>query len=228
MAIYRFRVTFEDQDEVHRDIDVKGTQSFRDLADCILRSVGFDDKHNASFFISDDLWREGIEYVLRVEDKETGVGGKKKPAPLKLMEKAKVVNHIDDPHQKFIFVYDYKEQWTFHIELARILVEEPAAVYPRIVKSTGTPPKQYKQMLPPPEEEEEDLLSKLKKKVEDDEEPTKEQIVVAEEGMDEEDLERTSEMSEEGDDVAVEGEEAGSEGEAEGEGQEFGAEEEEH
>lgn len=220
MAIYRLRVVFEDQDDVSREIEVKGIHTFRDIADTVLRSVGFDDKHSASFFISDDLWREGTEYIWKKEDENSGVSGRKKAAPLQLMEKAKLVSHVEDPHQKFIFIYDYKEQWTFHIELGKIVTEEPGAVYPRIARSIGAAPRQYKQTLPPPEEEDEDLLSKLKKEVSEDEEPTPELIVQAEEGLDDEDMERTAEMSEEGE-TAEEGE-----GEEEGEGQEYGAEEE--
>lgn len=227
MAIYKFRVTFEDQDDVSREIEVKGVHTFRELADCVLRSVGFDDKHSGSFFISDDFWRFGPEYVWKDTDRETGLNGKKKDAPLKMMEKAKVVNHIDDPHQKFIFVYDYKEQWTFHIELGKIVNEESGTVYPRCSRSLGVAPKQYKQVLPPPSEDEEDLMSKLRKEIaEADEEPSSEQIVAEEEGMDEEDIQRTSAMSEEGEEPGVESEEGG---EAEEESaEEFGSDEEDH
>ncbi|MCC7303438.1 MAG: hypothetical protein IT233_12435 [Bacteroidia bacterium] len=198
MAIYKFRVVFEDQDDVSRDLEAKGSTSFRELADCILRSVAFDDKHSGSFFISDDSWRYGEEFVWKEEDRQTGYAGKKRESPLRLMEKAKVVSYIDDPHQKFIFIYDYKELWTFHIEMTRIVSEEPGAVYPRVTRTIGTPPKQYKQVLPATPEEGGDLLSKLSAELSDEEdEPMPEQIAAAEEGMDEEDHERAAGMSEE-------------------------------
>jgi hypothetical protein len=41
MAIYRFRISFEDFDEVVREIDIKSTQTFEDLHKAVHRSTGY-------------------------------------------------------------------------------------------------------------------------------------------------------------------------------------------
>ncbi len=204
MAVYRFKVVFDEQDEVSREIDIKGTHTFKDFHDCILQSVGFDTKHAASLFISDDQWRAGSEFVLREEDKEKGAHGKKKSAPNRLMQQGKLVSFIEDPHQKFIYIYDYEMQWTFMIELMKIIPADPTQSYPRVSKSTGIAPKQYKQVLPPPGTEEEKSILGALALPEEDDEPTREQIVVADEGMDDEDMVRAAQMSEEGEEVEME------------------------
>jgi len=58
MSVYRFKVTFEDNDEIYREIEIKSVQTFEDFHFVILQSIGFDTIHNASFFISDDYWRK--------------------------------------------------------------------------------------------------------------------------------------------------------------------------
>ena len=64
MAIYRFKVSFEDYDEVNRIIEIKSTQTFLDFHHCIQESIKFDNKHAASFFVSDDFWRKNDEITL--------------------------------------------------------------------------------------------------------------------------------------------------------------------
>ena len=56
MSVYRFKVIIEDYEDLFREIEVKASQSFEDLHFAILKAFGFDLKHPASFFYSDDLW----------------------------------------------------------------------------------------------------------------------------------------------------------------------------
>ncbi|MEI9959108.1 MAG: hypothetical protein WDM90_22970 [Ferruginibacter sp.] len=49
MAILRFRIYWEDDDSVYRDIAIKHTQSFFDLHIAILKSFEFDSMHKATF-----------------------------------------------------------------------------------------------------------------------------------------------------------------------------------
>ncbi len=131
MAIYRFKVTLEDNEDVYREIEIKSTQNFEDFHNVIIQSIGFDNMHDASFYISDDYWRKGEEVILRATE------GKRQ------MNKCKIALLIDDPHQKFVYIYDPKVQWTFFIELMKIVSEEPKAKYPKCAKSFGDAPKQY-------------------------------------------------------------------------------------
>jgi hypothetical protein len=57
--------------------------------------------------------------------------------PLLTMDKAKLSNVINDPHQKIIYVYDYLEMWTFFLELYKIAEADEKLRYPRIAKSSG-------------------------------------------------------------------------------------------
>ena len=135
MAVYKFRVTFEDHEDVSRDLEIKSTQTFEDFHSAILSSIGFDNKEMASFYMSDDNWKKGKEITLAdMSDDERKIP---------VMKKSRLCDFIADPHQKIYYVYDYVNEWTFHIELLKIIVGEDAGVlYPRCVKVTGEAPKQ--------------------------------------------------------------------------------------
>ncbi|MEZ5173418.1 MAG: hypothetical protein R2850_07885 [Bacteroidia bacterium] len=163
MSILRFRVTFEDYDDVHRDMDFEATHTFADLFNQLLSAVGFDNKHEGEFFLADHNWRIG-KSIGRLSGSDNGK-----------MQKVDLVDHIDDPHQKFLFYYEDETGWGFQIELIRVMSSgEYRAVYPKVSASFGTPPVQYKEELIIPvreNNEEETRGRKRKPKEEHDEDP---------------------------------------------------------
>jgi hypothetical protein len=59
------------------------------------------------------------------------------------MNKCKMALLIDDPHQKFVYIYDPKTLWTFMIELLKIVPDDAKVSYPKIAKAVGESPKQH-------------------------------------------------------------------------------------
>ena len=137
MAILKFRVYFEEDDSVYRDVAVRHTQHFLQLHQVILKAYEFDSKHQATFYRSNDHWQRGREISLDKYDKPYKVD------PL-LMETTTVGSEIRDPNQKFIYVYDFVKNWSFLVELISVSKEEGAKLdYPAVVKSEGIAPSQY-------------------------------------------------------------------------------------
>ena len=161
MSVYRFKVCFEDNEEVCRELEIKSSQTFEDFHFIILQSIGFDTIHNASFFISDDYWHQGDEISYKpIAEEEVKSRKQENLSPKKQMCKCKIALLIDDPHQKFVYVYDPKTQWTFLVELIKILPDDAKVTYPRIAKSVDDAPRQYKIVaaIASNEEEEEDFI----------------------------------------------------------------------
>jgi hypothetical protein len=137
MSVYRFKVFFEDDESVVREIEIKSTQNFEDFHKTIQKAINFDDAHPASFYISNDTWRKGKEIKLLRNKK----GALQKAI---WMHETKIAAHVEDPHQKMIYEFDPDNaNWVLLIELSKILPDSPID-YPRISKSTGTAPAQYK------------------------------------------------------------------------------------
>lgn len=137
MAILKFRVYFEEDESVYRDIAIRHTQSFRELHDTILKSYEFDSKHKATFYRSNDHWQRGREISLEKYDRDYPV------APL-LMSETTIGSEIRDPNQKFIYLYDFNKNWSFLVELINVTKEEnPRLSYPSMVRTEGIAPSQY-------------------------------------------------------------------------------------
>ncbi len=138
MAVLKFRVFYEEDDTVYRDIVVKHNQLFFDLHQAILTAYEFDSKHQATFYRSNDHWLRGRAISL-----EKYVGVDYKAEPLMMLETS-IGSEISDPNQKFIYVYDFEKNWTFQIQLIGISKEENAKItYPNISRKEGIGPSQY-------------------------------------------------------------------------------------
>ncbi len=137
MAVLKFRVYWEDDDSVYRDVVLKHEQNFFDLHTIILKSFEFDNKHDATFYRSNDKLQRGKEITLEKYNKEYKV------EPL-LMNDTSVGSEIRDPNQKFIYVYDFHKNWTFMVELINVNKEEDGKlIYPSCVRTEGIGPSQY-------------------------------------------------------------------------------------
>ena len=137
MAILRFRIYWEEDDSVYRDILIKHTHTFSDLHHEILRCFEFDNKHKATFYRSNDKWQRGKEITLEKYDK------KYVAEPL-LMTETTIGSEIRDTNQKFIYVYDFNKNWTFMVELINVNKEESSKIsYPSCARSEGIGPSQY-------------------------------------------------------------------------------------
>ena len=137
MAILKFRVFFEEDDTVYRDIVIKHNQLFFDLHQAILVAYEFDSKHQATFYRSNDNWLRGRAISLEKYDIDY------KAEPLLMMETT-IGSEIADPNQRFVYVYDFQKNWTFLIQLIAVSKEEGSKItYPSVTRKEGIAPSQY-------------------------------------------------------------------------------------
>lgn len=136
MPVFKFRVYWEEDDNIYRDIELKTGQSFWDFHQVILTSFEFNNIHTACFYISNDNWTRGKAIA-------SDVLVNKKDAPALSMIKTPVSALVEKPNQKFIYTYDPAKDWTFLVELIGIEKEESSKkTYPLCVKKEGIAPAQ--------------------------------------------------------------------------------------
>ena len=103
----------------------------------LLKGYEFDNKQAATFYRSNDQWLRGREISLEKYDKEY-------KAPPLLMKETVIGSEIRDTNQRFVYVYDFAKNWTFHVELIHVSKDEnPKIIYPSAVRVEGFPPSQY-------------------------------------------------------------------------------------
>ena len=139
MAVLKFRVYWEEDDAIYRDVLVKHTQNFQDLHLIILKAFEFDQKHDATFYRSNDTWQRGREISKEVYDRAYKV------APL-LMAETVIGTEIIDTNQHFIYEYDFVKSWSFLIQLIQVVKNADADMtleYPLVSRIEGVGPMQY-------------------------------------------------------------------------------------
>jgi len=134
MAIYRFRVTFEDYEEVYREVDMPAKSTFLELHEAIQQSLGYKADVPSSFYVSNDQWKKGTEIAFLPTESKAAKG-------VLRMEAIRLSRFIDDPHQKFYYTYNFDRPYDFQVELVRIVREEDGKPYPSIYRSVGEAPK---------------------------------------------------------------------------------------
>lgn len=137
MAILKFRIYLEEDDSIYRDIVIRHSQTFLDFHQCILTSYEFDNKHQATFYRSNDQWQRGREISIEKYNKAYKVD------PL-IMTETLIGSEIKQPNQKFIYIYDFTKNWSFLVELISVSKEENNKIsYPSISRKEGIGPQQY-------------------------------------------------------------------------------------
>ena len=139
MAVLKFRVSWEEDDAIYRDVLVKHTQNFQDLHTIILKAFEFDQKHDATFYRSNDTWQRGREISKEVYDRPYKV-------PPLLMAETAISTEIIDTNQHFIYEYDFVKSWSFLIALIQVIKNADADMnleYPLVSRIEGVGPMQY-------------------------------------------------------------------------------------
>jgi hypothetical protein len=141
MHAYRFRLHFDENEDFLMDIELKANQTFFDFHNAIKSFCNITTNELASFYLCDDKWRKKKEIqLLEMKLDEPGKAEKDdtqtKPAPL-LMEKTQLNTIIDNPHQKFLYVYDFLKMHTFYVELMKIIPTSSNIEYPALIKKEG-------------------------------------------------------------------------------------------
>jgi hypothetical protein len=145
MHIYKFRIISDENDSFFREIEIKPSSTFLDFHKAILECIGFEDEEMASFYVCDGQWNKGQEISLcdlnvtdeQDDDEDLYPRNAKKSLPPLVMSEVKLKDIIIDPHQRFIYVFDFLNMWTFYVELFKILPAAANTKYPVCTKCTG-------------------------------------------------------------------------------------------
>jgi hypothetical protein len=134
MATYKFRVLIdtESKEDVFRDINISANSSFEDFYHTIIHAFEFSGEQLGSFYLSNEDWDKGHEFVLM----DMGLTDES-DAP-SVMAETKLNAYIKKEGQRLIMVYDFLRMWCFLIELIEINSTKISG--PEIVIAIGDAP----------------------------------------------------------------------------------------
>ncbi|MBL4653252.1 MAG: hypothetical protein JKY53_10380 [Flavobacteriales bacterium] len=135
--LYTFRILLDYEQDVFRDIQIKGEQNFIELHKAIQNAFGFDNSQISSFYLSDDNWNKGDEISMMDMAGEQGEGTSYS------MSDTTIELLAQEEGQKLVYVSDFFLMWCFFVELVKISEPAKGFEYPSIALSVGESPEQY-------------------------------------------------------------------------------------
>jgi len=131
----KFRILLDSNEnqEVFRDILIRDTDNFESFYNSIIHLFGLSGKEMASFYVSNDNWDKGQEISLLDLN-----FGDEVAENSSVMKNSIIKDYIQEPNQKFIFIYDFLNMWIFLVELIGYDNNEPEV--PELILSIGNPP----------------------------------------------------------------------------------------
>jgi len=128
---FLFKVKFLRDKRIYRIIEILGGQTLDNLHSAIIEAYDFDSDHLYSFFMNNKAWSDKeYEYC----------------SPYSKGRHADTIR-ISDLHipKKFLYLYDFGDEWKFEVEFQENGTQRPRRKYPRVIKIIGESPEQYGQ-----------------------------------------------------------------------------------
>jgi hypothetical protein len=111
---------------LYRHIQISESATLYRLSSAILSSVNFFDDHMHSFFMNNRAWDQDAEYQCPVGELDGALG---------FSDKVKLSKFRLNKGDKFLYIFDYGDEWRFQIKVLR-LIDELTEV-PLVLKSVG-------------------------------------------------------------------------------------------
>lgn len=129
--ILKIRVVLDTKEDVIRTLLIDGNSTLEDFHKVIAKVFGFNGQEMASFYRTDDEWNQGEEIPLFSMDDS--------PNAL-CMSNTTIMQNIEDPGEKLIYVYDFLSMWTFYVEVLE--QTDTQEELPKLVLSIGEVPEE--------------------------------------------------------------------------------------
>jgi hypothetical protein len=176
MYFYKFKVSFDEAEDFERNIEILSSDNFESFHHILYNSIGLTGNELASFSVCDAKWNKKQEITLidMQDDREAIMPdyeaeeefSTSSNIPKFIMKDAILKDFISDPHQYFMYEYDFIRPKVFYIELLKTLPAKENEIYPRCTLSEGEIPNPETDQLNHPEE---DFLSDFVDEVDDEE-----------------------------------------------------------
>lgn len=129
---------------ISRTVEIKGSQSLEALHKIIFKAFGREDESLYEFIIGKNAkYRGDIEYPVR--SRKYYITATNSPDnPLEVVSSSIKISSLDlKPEERFLYIYDFGDEWIHMIDTVSIDGTSDGKKYPRITEKEGKAPPQY-------------------------------------------------------------------------------------
>ena len=112
--VYKSKLVSDEVSNFSREIEIDESNTFLQLRNVILDSVGYTRDELDSFFLCDDDWTRHEEITLEEMDSSSD-------QDIWIMDETQLNELIEDEGQRLMFVFDYMTERSFFMELKEII-----------------------------------------------------------------------------------------------------------
>jgi hypothetical protein len=134
LKIFKFRVAWQEDDNIQRDIEIASSQTFEDLHNCIKQA-----------FLLKPEWHAIIgvlnEQGKRIYTLDSKVEKNLKDAPSLSTKKTPIGALVSHPSQEFVYALENEKEWDFLINLITMdEAQTDVMLFPRVTRIEGISP----------------------------------------------------------------------------------------
>jgi hypothetical protein len=134
MSIFKFRVSWTEDDNIQRDIEILSSQNFMILHDTIKKAFALKAEWEATFEVINAQGKRERSVSSTVEKNL-------RDAPALSCKRTPIGALVAHPHQEFIYAVLNDAEWDFRVELVTIDKDVTSEyMYPRVVRTEGINP----------------------------------------------------------------------------------------
>src|SRR5215212_3313185 len=127
-----FRVALQDAPTILREIEIASDKKLVDLAQAIVRAFDFQFDHAFGFYSA----LTGRE-VMRAQPKYEVFADMGERDDSESVKRTRVADAFPEVGRTMLFLFDYRDDWRFVVEVIGRGEREPRARYPRVLKKVG-------------------------------------------------------------------------------------------
>jgi len=135
--VYRLKVSLLDDTSIWRVIEIKGSQTLHALHKAIFSAFDRFEEHLYAFYMNNKPYDEASAYEPPYADERTG----------KDTSRTRIDSLGLRPKQKFLYIFDFGDDWQHRVEVLDIKEATPSGKNPRLVEKKGDSPHPSIQML---------------------------------------------------------------------------------
>jgi hypothetical protein len=135
MPIFKFRVAWQEDDNVQRDIEILSSHTFEDFHQTIKKAFLLKDVWHATFGVLNEVGKRTYTIDSKVEKNL-------KDAPALSTRKTPIGALVGHPSQEFVYGLENDKEWDFLISLITVYKEDAndTSKYPGVVRIEGLSP----------------------------------------------------------------------------------------
>lgn len=137
MKYFEIKVLVDSKNTVYRDLLISSDNNLEEIYRAILAAFEFEGNQMGSFLVEGESWQAAAEFPLEALGENDS----------ELMVDVMADRVFKEAGDQLSLIYDYMNEWKFHLEVLEVLSKNEILDTPKLIKSGGKAPNENEREL---------------------------------------------------------------------------------